>query len=45
MLEVGKSPGKKPLIPQWAVDRLKVELSEPEGFTSYKEVKIWLMPC
>jgi transposase len=42
MLEVGKSPGKEPLIPQWAVERLKAELSEPEGFTSYKEVKIWL---
>ena len=42
MLEVGKSPGKKPLIPQWAVERLKAELADPEGFTSYKEVKIWL---
>ena len=42
MLEVKKSPGKEPLIPQWAVERLKVELSDPEGFTSYKEVKIWL---
>jgi transposase len=42
MLEVRKSPGKKSLIPQWAVERLKAELSEPEGFTSYKEVKIWL---
>lgn len=40
MLEVGKSPGKEPLIPQWAVERLKAELSEPEGFTSYKEIKI-----
>jgi transposase len=42
MLEVGSSPGKEPLIPEWAVERLKVELSDPEGFTSYKEVKIWL---
>ncbi len=42
MLQVGKSPGKEPLIPQWAVERLKAELSESEGFTSYKEVKIWL---
>jgi transposase len=42
MRQVGKSPGKEPLIPQWAVERLKAELSEPEGFTSYKEVKIWL---
>lgn len=42
MLEVRSSPGKEPLIPQWAVERLKVKLSDPEGFTSYKEVKIWL---
>ena len=42
VLEVGKSPGKQPLIPQWAVERLKAELSEHEGFTSYKEVKAWL---
>jgi putative transposase len=42
MLELGKSPGKEPLIPKWAVERLKAELSEPEGFSSYKEVKIWL---
>jgi transposase len=42
MLEVGKSPGKEPLIPQWAVERLKTELADPEGFTSYKEVKLWL---
>lgn len=42
MLEVRSSPGKEPLIPQWAVERLKVEVSDPEGFTSYKEVKIWL---
>ena len=42
MLEVGKSPGKKPLIPEWAVERVKAELSDPEGFSSYKEVKIWL---
>jgi hypothetical protein len=24
------------------VERLKEELADPEGFTSYKEVKIWL---
>ena len=42
MLEVNKSSGKEPLIPQWAVERLKAELSDPEGFSSYKEIKIWL---
>ena len=42
MLEVGKSSGKQPLIPEWAVEKLKTELSDPEGFSSYKEVKIWL---
>ena len=42
MLEVKKSSGKESLIPQWAVERLKAELSDPEGFSSYKEIKIWL---
>jgi putative transposase len=32
MLEVGSSPGKEPLIPEWAVERLKVELSEERRF-------------
>ena len=42
MLEVGKSPGKQPLIPEETVEKLKTELSDPERFSSYKEVKLWL---
>ncbi|MDV2994418.1 MAG: IS630 family transposase ISMae27 [Chroococcidiopsis sp. SAG 2025] len=42
LLEVGKSTGRTPLIPAEAVERLKQELSEPEGFSSYQEVKLWL---
>jgi len=32
LLEVGKSTGRTALIPEWAVERLKQELLEPEGF-------------
>src|SRR6476469_2942787 len=42
MLQVGKSPGKEPLIPTWAVESLKAELSDPQGFTIYKDGNIWL---
>lgn len=42
LLEVGKSTGRTPLIPESAVERLKQELLEPEGFSSYEEVKLWL---
>jgi len=41
-LEVGKSTGRTALIPEWAVERLKQELLEPEGFSSYEEVRLWL---
>jgi len=42
LLEVGKSTGRTALIPEWAVERLKQELLEPEGFSSYEEVRLWL---
>ena len=42
LLEVGKSTGRTALIPQWAIERLKQELLEPEGFSSYEEVRLWL---
>jgi hypothetical protein len=42
MLAVGKSKGRPKAIPDWAIKRLKQELSDPEGFESYKEVQIWL---
>lgn len=30
------------LIPEWAGERLKQELSEEQGFESYEEVRRWL---
>ena len=42
LLEVGKSTGRTPLIPAEAVERLKQELLEPSGFSSYEEVRLWL---
>jgi transposase len=45
MLEVGKSAGRTALIPQEAVERLKEELKDPEGFESYEEVRLWLAAC
>lgn len=42
LLSVKKSPGRRQIIPDWAIERLKQELKEPEGFHSYGEVKTWL---
>lgn len=42
MLAFGKSTGRTRLIPTQAVERLKQELLEPEGFSSYEEVRLWL---
>jgi len=38
-LLVGKSTGRTALIPEWAVERLKQELLEPEGFSSYEKLE------
>jgi hypothetical protein len=37
-----KSPGRPQSIPNWAVERLRQELQESEGFKSYGEVRTWL---
>lgn len=43
MLAVGKSTGRRALIPEWAVvERLEQELLQAEGFSSYEEVRLWL---
>jgi transposase len=42
MLREKKSPGRPQAIPNWAVERLRQELQEPEGFKSYGEVRTWL---
>ena len=41
MLEIGKSPGRTPLISEKLKETLKQELSDPEGFDSYKEIQRW----
>src|SRR4028119_2256069 len=42
LLSVKKSPGRRQIIPDWAVERLKQELKDPEGFQSYGELQTWL---
>ncbi len=42
LLEQKKSPGRPRLIPEEALESLKKELSEPEWFNSYGEIKLWL---
>lgn len=42
MLEEHKSSGRPGVIPDWAVPQLTEELKDPEGFSSYGEVQLWL---
>lgn len=42
LLEERVRPGRPSMIPQWAIESLKEELSQPEGFSSYGEVRTWL---
>lgn len=42
LLQEKKSPGRPRVIPLDAVERLKVELTDPEGFSSYGGVQTWL---
>lgn len=42
LLTVRKSPGRTSSIPQEALEKLRLELQEPEGFSSYGEVQKWL---
>jgi putative transposase len=42
LLREKKSLGRPQAIPNWAVERLRQELQEPEGFKSYGEVRTWL---
>jgi len=42
MLELPQPTGRPLSIAHWAVERLQVELKDPEGFSSYGEVKLWL---
>lgn len=42
LLKENKRPGRKRSIPSWAVEKLREELKDPEGFSSYGEVQKWL---
>lgn len=42
MLEFKFSPGRKPIIPQWAVGSLEKQLEQPQGFKRYTQVQMWL---
>ena len=42
MLDIQKSSGRKPDIPLEIQQALINELTEQEGFSSYKEIQIWL---
>ncbi|MGI2909678.1 helix-turn-helix domain-containing protein, partial [Tolypothrix sp. VBCCA 56010] len=39
MLKLGIPTGRPKIIPDWVVERLKRELCEQEGFSSYGEVQ------
>lgn len=42
LLTQGKSTGRPRKIPQEIEEKLKQELNQVEGFSSYKEVQMWL---
>ena len=42
LLTISSSSGRPAGIPPEAIARLKEELSDPEGFSSYGEIKTWL---
>jgi transposase len=41
-LELQEATGRPRVIPDWAVESLKRQLAEPEGFKSYGAVQRWL---
>lgn len=42
LLNVGKAPGATPKLQGEALEKLKVRLAQPEGFSSYGEIQQWL---
>jgi transposase len=42
LLEEKKSPGRPPKIDKETKEKIQQELSDPEGFSSYKEIQLWL---
>jgi transposase len=46
LLESKKNKGGRPrAIPALALAKLKEELQNPEGFSSYSEIQLWLRTC
>ena len=43
LLEVKHAPGKKPIVTGENLERLKLRLSEPQGFQSYSQIQQWLV--
>ena len=42
LLTIESSPGRTATIPPEVLTKLKEELSDPEGFSSYGEIQTWL---
>ena len=42
LLDIKSSSGRPPSIPPFVRERLKEELKDPEGFSSYGEIQTWL---
>ena len=42
LLEVKQAPGKEPIVTGEHLERLKLILSQPQGFHSYSQIQQWL---
>ena len=42
LIGLGNKPGRKRLVPDWAVAKLEKRLQQPRGFKSYRELQQWL---
>lgn len=42
LLKINRRGGSKSRLPEWAVMALEQRLSDPQGFSSYQEVRSWL---
>ncbi len=40
--QTGNKPGRKRLIPKWAIAKLENRPQKPRGFKSYREIQQWL---
>lgn len=42
LISSGEKPGRKRLVPNWAIAKLEKRLQQPRGFNSYREIQQWL---